>query len=205
MIAHGGLLFAFPEREVWEGVMARGALDFGGQAPAKGVQMLSGVSIAAVRNAVSAGELPTNAEGFIEAEAARDWLSRRRDFCASRWRDTADDQYPFTPEKAVTSDAQGNILVPHDGDGVPFIPKYVARPTRGRTGLSFTVGAKGAGAASTQDFYEALHALAHMDVPRWRRRNSVGNWGIVRARGAWTAVSREDLQDQIAQTLSREG
>ena len=76
-------------------------------------------------------------------------------------------------------------------------PAGPPRPRRGR--ISITIGAKGE-EVQHRDFYEeALTALAKMDVARWRRRNSAGNWGIVRARGAWVAVSKAEIDRQIAE------
>ena len=42
-----------------------------------------------------------------------------------------------------------------------------------------------------ESYDAALQALSEMDVARWRRPNSQGNWGIVRASG-WIVISRRD-------------
>jgi hypothetical protein len=60
-----------------------------------------------------------------------------------------------------------------------------------------TIGAKGE-EESVPDFFEALRKLAGMPTPRWRRRNAAGNWGIVRARGAWVSVPTELIRKQLA-------
>jgi hypothetical protein len=45
-----------------------------------------------------------------------------------------------------------------------------------------------------ENYDAALRALSEMDVPRWRRPNSQGNWGIVKALG-WTVLTRQDLNN----------
>ncbi|MBC9176125.1 hypothetical protein [Pseudoroseomonas ludipueritiae] len=191
-------LFSDTHLFIWEGVAARAALDFGKPVSLEGLRLLSGVTPAAIRNATSTGELRPDEAGEITAEAARAWLARRREFCPSRWTNLADRQWPFDPAAAVEPDDEGMIRVPQDAEGTPFLPQHVVRSARGGTGLSVTIGAKGA-EEQHQDFYEALRGLTKMEVARWRRRNSVGNWGIVRARGAWVAVSKAEIDRQLAE------
>lgn len=193
-------LFGDTHLFIWKGVAARAAIDFGGTLTAEGLQLLSGVSPAAVRNAISAGELHPDAAGNIPADAAKAWLARRREFCPSRWTNPEDGQWPFDPSKAIGPGNKEMIWVPQDAEGTPFTPEHVVRTARSTTGLSITIGAKGA-EKQYSDFYEALAALAKMDVARWRRRNSAGNWGIVRARGAWVAVSKAEIDRQLAEKV----
>ena len=167
----------------------------------EGLQLLSGLSLVGVRNAVSVGDLHPDKDQNVCVEEARNWLARRREFCPSRWRNLADDQWPFDPDEAVTPDEKGMIWVPR-ARGEAFVPDLVVRTARRAPGISITIGAKGE-EVQHRDFYEALTALAKMDVARWRRRNSAGNWGIVRARGAWVAVSKAEVDRQIAEKLYR--
>ena len=194
----GDLVLFDPARlYIWEGVAARAAIDFGGTVSLKGLQLLSDVSLGAVRNAVSSGELHPDQAGNIPAEQAKAWLLRRREFCPSRWMNLNDDQYPFDESKVTETDENGMILVPQDGDGTPFTPEHVVRTAKSAPGLSITIGAKDF-EEQYRDFYEALLALLKMDVARWRRRNGAGNWGIVRARGPWIAVSKAEIDHQLA-------
>jgi hypothetical protein len=186
---------------IWKGVAARGAVDFGGPVSLDGLQLLSGLSLAAVRNSVSIGDLHPDEAGNVSSKEARAWLARRREFCPSRWKNLADDQWSFDPSKVVTPDDKGMIWVPQSAEGETFVPDLVVRPARGPAGISITIGAKGE-EVRHHDFYEALTALAKMDVARWRRRNSVGNWGIVRARGAWVAVSKAEIDAQLTKKLA---
>ncbi|MGG5812479.1 hypothetical protein [Falsiroseomonas sp. CW058] len=197
MLEHGAMLFGDTYPQIWQGVAARAAIDFGGTVTLEGLQLLSGISLGAVRNAVSLGELRLDDTGNVAAQEAKAWLLRRRDFCPSRWENPNDGQEPFDIDKVAEPDGNGMILVPQDVDGTPFMPDHVVRTAKSGPGLSITVGAKGS-EEQHRDFYEALTALAKMDVPRWRRRNGAGNWGIVRARGAWVAVSKAEIDRQLA-------
>ncbi len=186
---------------IWEGVASRSIIDFGGVLTIEGLQLLSGLPIAVVRNAVSIGDLNPDEAGSIAAEEARRWLMRRREFCPSRWVNMADDQWPFDPTKVSSPNEKGMIWVPQSAEGQAFTPEHVVRSARSGPRISITIGEKGK-EAQCHDYYEALIELAKMDVPRWRRRNSAGNWGIVRARGAWVAVSKEEIDQQIAEKLA---
>ena len=137
----------------------------------------------------------------MSPEEARAWVARRREFCPSRWKNLADDQWPFDPSKVVIPDDKGMIRVPQSAEGEAFVPDLVVRQARGASAISVTIGAKGE-EVQHHDFYKALTALAKMDVARWRRRNGVGNWGIVRARGAWVAVSKAEIDRQLAEKLA---
>jgi len=192
---------------IWDAFDARKAIDgFGGKAPLKGLRVLASLPMAVMRTAVSEGDLRPDQDGMLEPESALAWLVRRRQFCPSRWRNLADDQWPFDPKRALADDSD-TVLVPQDLEGTPFVPEFVVRPARGG-GLSITIGKKG---AETQlgDFHDALRRLSELartgDVPRWRRRNEAGNWGIVRARGAWVAVSKSEIARQLAALSSSGG
>ena len=197
MRSDGSLLSGPWTDPILEGVAARAAIDFGGLVSAEGLQLLSGVTLGAVRNAISKGELHADEAGTIPAEQAKAWLLRRREFCPSRWLNLDDDQYPFDEEKVTQPDENGMILVPQDVDGTPFTPEHVVRTAKSTPGLSITVGAKGF-EEQHRELYEALQALLKMNVARWRRRNGAGNWGIVRARGPWMTVSKADIDRQLA-------
>lgn len=77
------------------------------------------------------------------------------------------------PKPAEAVAAQGQ-LVPVARDGSWFSPD-LQRPRGG-----FTIGAKGEEFV-VDSYAEALAQLRLMDVPRWRRPNAKGNWGIVAA------------------------
>jgi len=182
---------------IWTGVTGRAAVDFGHPISIDGLQLLSGLSLAGLRNAISTGDLHPDAAGNVACDEARAWLAGRRNFCPSRWRNLEDNQQPFDPAKVVEPDAQGMIWVPQADEGEAFVPDLVVRRSRRSPGLSITIGAKGE-EEQFHDFYEALEELAKRDVARWRRRNAAGNWGIVRARGAWITVSKAEIDRQLA-------
>jgi hypothetical protein len=185
---------------IWDALDARKAIDgFGGKVSLKGLRVLAALPMAVMRTAVSEGDLEPDQDGLLESEPALAWVSRRRQFCPSRWRNLKDDQWPFDPVRAGAADAD-TVLVPQDSEGKPFVPELVVRSSRGG-GLSITVGKKGE-EKQLGDFYNALRQLSALaedgGVPRWRRRNEVGNWGIVRARGAWVAISKSEIARQLA-------
>lgn len=202
MLRYGPLMGLAEYLFVWRAVQARGALDFGGRLPMDGLQLLAGISQAAMRNAVIAGDLHPDAAGDVAVEEAEPWLARRREFQPSRWRDSNDDQY-VGDQDPTEPDADGLIWVPQDAEGIPFTPAYVVRGAKGRAGISISIGAKGA-EDQVPDYYAALQKLAQARVARWRRRNSAGNWGVVRARGAWVSVRKAEIDQQIADFVSRE-
>jgi len=74
------------------------------------------------------------------------------------------------------------FLVPLAADNSHFGP-HLARNGR------YTVGAKGS-EVQYDDFDAAMMALREMDVPRWRRPNNVGNWGIVSGR-SWIHLDKK--------------
>jgi len=78
---------------------------------------------------------------------------------------------PASVRVPAPTHAAGLSLVPVAKCGSWFGP-HLARAGR------FTIGPKGEEQPYT-DYHEALTALRAMTVPRWRRPNSKGNWGIV--------------------------
>lgn len=186
-----------PAEGVWalHFVRARFAYDFGGAFSLRDLQMLAQISYAAVRNAAASGELAVSADNTVAHGVGAQWLSRRRGFVPSRWRNPGDDQYPIGDQEDGDT-----IQVPQSDDG-PFLPETAMRANRKSGGLHVTIGAKG-DEESVADFFEALRKLARMPTPRWRRRNAAGNWGVVRARGAWVSVPTELISKQIAAMAS---
>jgi hypothetical protein len=197
MLQDGATLFGDDYLFIWHGVIARAAIDFGGTLTIEGVHLLSRVSLAAVRNAISLGELHPDPTYAIPVEEAKAWLVRRRGFCPSRWENRADGQAPLDYAKVVEANDNGMIFVPQDNDRTHFTPEHVVRTAKTGPGLSITVGVKGS-EEQHRDFFQALAAFAKMDVAPWRRRNIAGNWGIVRARGPWLALSKAEIDRQLA-------
>jgi hypothetical protein len=80
------------------------------------------------------------------------------------------------------------VRVPVASDGTEFLPKM--RRPRG-----YQVGAKGS-ETWLDDYWVALRALEQMELPKWRRPNPDGNWGIMTAR-EWKTYAKEQLQAQL--------
>jgi hypothetical protein len=184
-----------PDEAVWalHFAKARFAYDFGARFTLLDLQLLSQIGYAAARNAVAAGELILSDDGTLDHGHGSRWLERRRGFLRSRWKATDDDQEPIS---LVRGDSDAFTQVPQSEDG-PFLPETAVRRNRATGGLHVTIGSKGE-EESVADFFEALGKLARMPTPRWRRRNAQGNWGIVRARGAWASVPTDLIRTQLA-------
>lgn len=160
---------------------SRLALDLGeGEVDVRSMSILGGVSEGRVRNLMAGGEptLERGAHGGITAISALAWLQKRQDFLASIWME--DEESPVS-EKATPVDPSRMIFVPVARDGSTF------HPGLRRSGV-YQIGAKG-DERHFEGFEEALTALNAMPIPRWRRPNEHGNWGIVSG-VAWQRVER---------------
>jgi hypothetical protein len=151
---------------------SRLAVDFGeGEVDQRSLAVLSGVSEGRVRNLLSEADSPLERgpAGGIKALSAAAWLRKKKGFLASVWREEEaaiqeDEERAFVaPEKM--------IFVPVARDGSMFTPDLQ------RNGC-YRIGAKGA-EEDHEDFSVALSRLNAMSVPRWRRPNEKGLWGIV--------------------------
>lgn len=163
---------------------SRHALDTGrGEVDVHSMSVFASVSEGRVRNLLSGseGSLERGSEGGIVAMSALTWLQKRKGFLSSIW---AEDE-PVT-------DKSGELSGPIELDQVIFVP--VARdgsifnPDLVRSGV-FQVGAKGE-EQNFNTFAEALSALNAMPVPRWRRPNDKGHWGIVSG-VSWQRIERQ--------------
>jgi len=138
-----------------------------------GLALLGGITEGRIRNLMSGEAARLEASGGkIHFEQARQWLEGRSAYWPSIWQDD---------EADVTADM---IRTPRAADGTVFHPAL-----RRRNG--FMIGAKGAEIV-VETFELALAALHEMPVPRWRRPNAQGNWGIVKAAG-WVEFTRKTL------------
>lgn len=162
---------------------SRYALDTGrGEVDVLSMSILGSVSEGRIRNLLSgtSGPLERGPNGGISALSALAWLQKRKEFLRSIWSETepaGEDDDPtakIEPEKV--------LFVPVARDGSFFNPDLV----RGGT---YQIGAKGH-EESFDTFNEALAALNTMAVPRWRRPNDKGNWGIVSG-VAWQRVEQQ--------------
>jgi hypothetical protein len=163
---------------------SRHALDTGrGEVDVHSMSVLASVSEGRVRNLLSGteGSLERGSEGGIVAMSALTWLQKRKGFLSSIW---AEDE-PVTNmggEPSVPLELEHMIFVPVARDGSIFNPDLVRSDV-------FQVGAKGE-EQHFNTFSEALSALNAMPVPRWRRPNDKGHWGIVSG-VSWQRVERQ--------------
>lgn len=163
---------------------SRRSLDTGhGEVDVHSMSVLGSVSEGRIRNLLSGseGSLERGPEGGIIALSALTWLQKRKGFLNSIWakeeRSSADGDEPMEP-----IDPDRMIFVPVARDGSIFNPDLLR-------GGHFQVGAKGE-EQNYGTFTEALSALNSMPVPRWRRPNDKGHWGIVSG-VTWQRVERQ--------------
>lgn len=163
---------------------SRHALDTGrGEVGVHSMSVFASISEGRVRNLLSGSEgiLERGPEGGIIAMSALSWLQKRKGFLNSIWAED-EEVTPDDGEPAGPVDPNSMIFVPVARDGSIFNPGLV------RSGV-FQVGAKGE-EQNFSTFAEALSALNTMPVPRWRRPNDKGHWGIVSG-VAWQRVERQ--------------
>lgn len=152
--------------------VSRHAIDFGeGEVDLQSMAILGGVTEGRVRNILSDTNsgLERGPGGAIKAMSAATWLQRKKGFLASIWHQ---EEVPVDmPDEGSTVAPERMIFVPVARDGSMFTPDLL------RNG-AYRIGAKGEEEDITE-FSEALARLNSMPVPRWRRPNDKGLWGIV--------------------------
>jgi hypothetical protein len=127
-----------------------------------------GVSEGRIRNMMSGPKrIFSTEEGRIPAHEALAWLSGRKEFWNSIWREQRLPQYGLKRRPPL----ERAVFVPVARDGSAFHPGL-------SRGSGYTIGEKGT-EVQIADFDEALATLQRMPTPYWRRPNSSGNWGIV--------------------------
>ncbi|WP_205123497.1 hypothetical protein [Marimonas lutisalis] len=162
---------------------SRLAIDFGeGEVDLRSLAVLGGVSEGRVRNLLSEsdGPLERGPDGGIKALSAASWLQKKKGYLASVWQEEG----PFVEQADENADVvpERVIFVPVARDGSMFTPDLQ------RNG-SYRIGAKGA-EEDHADFSVALSRLNAMSVPRWRRPNEKGIWGIVSG-VAWQRIEKK--------------
>jgi len=160
---------------------ARFKLDTGQPVNAEELSAISGLAPQSIKNrlAGTTREIVGN-QNKIEAREALAWLSSRKDFRPSLWRQQ-DDGETINHLEASMAEA---VFIPVAADGSAFT-----------TGSSkngyFYVGAEGY-ERRFETYDEALLALQAMVTPVWRRPTAGGTWTRVRATG-WRRIPRSEL------------
>lgn len=151
---------------------SRHAIDAGrGEVDTYSMSILGGISEGRVRNLLSGTDsaLERSPNGGIVAMSAHAWLQKKKDYLASIWQE--EERSEEEPEAGPAIPADRMIFVPVARDGSMFTPDL-------KRNNSYRIGAKGM-EEDVPDFAEALARLNAMPVPRWRRPNEKGLWGIV--------------------------
>lgn len=179
---------------ILQAAQARYALDTGKDLTVDQVTILAGVNRRSVQNALSKqGEAGLRAivdpdfpnERRIPNSEAKRWLSDRRGFQPTRpWH--AEGESEEQPVE-VTGPTE-YVFLPVAEDMTAF------RPAMRRNG-GYQIGPKGE-EEYVEDYFEALNRLQAMRVPRWRRPNEKGNWGIVTGTH-WTRVPLPEILSEL--------
>lgn len=162
---------------------SRLAVDFAdGEVDLRSMAVLGGITEGRVRNLLSDTNslLERGANGGIKAMSAAAWLQKKKGFLASIWHEADTPVERQDEGEAVAPEHM--IFVPVARDGSMFTPDLL------RNGF-YRIGAKGA-EEDVADFHAALARLNAMPVPRWRRPNEKGLWGIVSG-VAWQRIEKK--------------
>lgn len=178
----------------------RWALDHGVSVLPTGLAILAGVKPKTLANLIASKTLASDPDGSIPAAIALDYLGRRKDFVPSSWQEPSQ-----APEAAPadTGTLTDPVWLPVDGDGQPFLPS-LARRSRDGGEPRYAIGDK-ATPEYIGDYWQALERLSRMPIPRWRRPNAQGNWGLVTAQDTWKRFARADIERMIDAARRSEG
>jgi hypothetical protein len=175
---------------------ARGRLKVDQEAPMTVHELaaLSRVAPKRVQNAIYAGsdQSPVvDANGLVTPSSARRWLDDRGYLPTLKLASLAgSDEEVGSSEDELPDEEDDFLFVPEASDGSLFTPSACARGSGDEE--RFTIGAKGS-ERTICGYDKALAELGRMVTPRWRRPNSSGNWGVVRAE-RWRRIRRSDLE-----------
>lgn len=164
---------------------ARHAIDMGqGEVDVQSMAVLGGITEGRVRNllAGSNSALERGPNGGIVAMSAASWLHKKKGFLASVWQDAEMPESQADAQDRPVIPVDRIIFVPVARDGSMFTPDLL------RNG-AYRIGAKGE-EEDIAEFGEALARLNAMPVPRWRRPNEKGLWGIVSG-VAWQRIEKK--------------
>jgi hypothetical protein len=153
-----------------------------GEVDVQSMATLGGITEGRVRNLLSDTEstLERGPKGGIVAMSAASWLQKKNGFIASIWQQ--EEQPEAATDEGHDIPVSKMIFVPVARDGSMFTPDLVRNN-------AYRVGAKGE-EVDISSFSEALVRLNSMPVPRWRRPNENGLWGIVSG-VAWQRIEKK--------------
>jgi hypothetical protein len=181
----------------------RWAIDHGGSVTPAQIARLADVDLKTVRNAISAKEMASE-NGMVPAGSALEYLSKRRNFRQSRWREAGltkiDD--PVALLLMGSEEEVDYVFVPRGNDNSAFLPD-LCRMNRDLGAPAYQIGDKDK-PRYVADYYEALATLARMQKPAWRRPNENGHWGrVVHAGGPWDRMRRDIIDQMIEQQKTK--
>jgi len=171
---------------------ARYALDTEQDLTVDQVVVLSGLNRRSVLNAVSkSGEAGLAVEdGRISNAEARRWLSERRNFRPTAlYRPFGESEARVAEVVIEEPEETAYEFVPVTDDNVAFIPEL-------NRAQGYQIGKYGQEEYVT-DYFEALKKLQGMSIPRFRRPNAEGNWGI-KVGVEWRRVPLDELRQAVS-------
>ncbi|MEE2878750.1 MAG: hypothetical protein VX593_07075 [Pseudomonadota bacterium] len=164
---------------------SRQAMDHGeGEVDLSSLAIFGDVTEGRLRNLLSdaASALKRGPNGGVSASSALAWLQKRKSFYNSIWQyEEPEDEEESSEQTLSPIHPDKLIFVPMARDGSTFHPGL-------KRSDYYQIGGKGE-EQQFEDFDAALAALNAMPVPRWRRPNDQGNWGIVSG-VSWQRVER---------------
>jgi hypothetical protein len=181
----------------------RWALDHGGSLTPQQIARLAEVDLKTVRNAISAKEMATE-DGTVPAASALEYLSKRRNFRPSQWRESGLTKIedPIALLLMGQDEEVDYVFVPRGNDNSAFLPD-LCRMNKDLGVPAYQIGDKDK-PVYIAGYYEALDALSKMPKPAWRRPNENGHWGrIVHAGGAWDRMRRNIIDQMIEQQKTK--
>jgi len=123
-----------------------------------------------------------NGRLLVDPVTALEWLSTKEKFKPTH---RTDGKAQVKTQQPETIDGDW-VFVPEARDGSRFLPGL-------RTKNGYTIGKKGS-ERLVEEYFDALNQLVHMEVPCWRRKNAVGNSGLVSG-VHWVKVPSQEIQN----------
>lgn len=172
--------------------IGRVRLDAGESIDVHQLAALSRVTVKRLQNAIynKTDTSPIVTDGVIAPASAHRWLESH-DFLPSLWREQLTGEHAAIDDGTPEDDVGDFVFVPEASDGTLFGPSRCLRDGKDGTGPAYTIGSKSQ-ERRVASYEAALAELARMKTPSWRRKNDVGNYGIVVAQ-RWVRLSKAEL------------
>jgi hypothetical protein len=135
-------------------------------------------------------------DGLLKTDQIGIWIRSQDGYVESIWKQLLTDEgvgdKPSYKPNELNSSSDAFIFIPHQKNSPEaFLPDTTVPG-------GYKIGGKGAGNSRiVADYWQALHELTKMPVPRWWRKSSSGNPGAVVGSDTWARYSKEYIQKMI--------